>query len=250
MKNFLYKLIFPFCNKLYFGRASDETRYGSKNKPDSQFFGPHHSKEVQKLLDEGEYCYWKVVKVLEEDDNVISFEENYLKKVWKTEDWNSRPSWLLNRSRRGDRGASFGDLNFSRTKEGRVKISKRNEERWKNPEYRETMLQKLQNPAARRKAKDSYLETINSPEYTNPRKGCHRPDVAIATRERWNYDYKEIWNLVSEGIEKGGKRYGRNKLAKQLGVSRPLITLMSKYIFEGLSFKEYMNSTLNHKNTN
>ncbi len=32
MKNFLYKLIFPFCNKLYVGKAANDGRYG-KNKP-------------------------------------------------------------------------------------------------------------------------------------------------------------------------------------------------------------------------
>lgn len=245
MKNFLYKLVFPECGKLYFGRAANEDRYRG-NKPNQQFVGPHHNPEVQKLLNQGEFCFFLVVKEFETSEKVETAEDSYLKKVWKTDDWETRPRWLLNRSRRGDRGSAFGDLNFSRTIQGRSTISNRNKKRWEDPEYRERMLGVLSQPEVQKKRTESNRRLYESPGWNHPGKNQPRPDVTKETRERWGYDYQGIWNLLSKCIEEKGKRYGRNKLSKQLGVSRPLLTLMSKYIFLGLSFDDYMNSTLKH----
>ena len=114
MKNFLYKLIFPFCNKLYVGKARDLRRYG-KNKPGNQFTGTHHNVEVQNLLDQGEFCYFHMVKEFETKEKVDQAEDTYLKKVWVTPDWSDRPNWLLNRNR----NSVGGDLTHFWTDEGK-----------------------------------------------------------------------------------------------------------------------------------
>ena len=108
MKNFLYKLVFPVSGKLYFGKAASPGRY-LHNKPNQQFVGPHHNVEVQNLLDRGEFCYWLVVKEFETQEELEVAEDAYLKKVWSSENWKSRPSWLLNRSRQST-GWRHGEL--------------------------------------------------------------------------------------------------------------------------------------------
>lgn len=110
MKNYLYKLIFPVSGKLYFGRAAHDSRYPN-NKPNEHFVGPHHNVEVQNLLDSGEFCYWMVVREFETSEEVEKAEETYLKKVWPSNDWESRPRWLLNRNRSAVGGG--GKLNVT-----------------------------------------------------------------------------------------------------------------------------------------
>jgi len=121
MKNFLYKLIFPFCNKLYVGKALSKNRY-NWNKPNTQFIGPHHNVEVQKLLDQGEFCFFYVVKEFETPEELEEIEDSYLKKVWPNDDWESRPRWLMNRKRSAQGGAR-GDLHHNRKQEHRTRIS-------------------------------------------------------------------------------------------------------------------------------
>lgn len=176
MKNFLYKLVFPFANKLYFGRASSKNRYGTNNKPNSQFFGPHHNKEVQKLLDEGEYCYWRVVKELKNDEDLVELEDTYLNKVWKTDEWNSRPSWLLNRSRRGDRGAAFGDLNPIH-----LLSLKQQQENVKS----------MQTPEVRERRDETYRETVSSLE-THWNEGRTRPDLTSMNKTKLQCPHCEL----------------------------------------------------------
>lgn len=106
MENFLYKLVFPECGKLYFGRAANESRYVG-NKPNQQFVGPHHNKEVQNLLDAGEFCFFLVVKEFETFEELCDSEEKFLHRVWKTNDWETRPRWLLNRNRNSVGGGGF-----------------------------------------------------------------------------------------------------------------------------------------------
>lgn len=108
MKNFLYKLVFPVSGKLYFGKAASPGRY-NYNKPNQQFVGPHPNVEVQNLLDSGEFCYWLVVKEFETQEELEVAEETYLKKVWPSENWKTRPKWLLNRSRQST-GWRHGEL--------------------------------------------------------------------------------------------------------------------------------------------
>ena len=98
MKNFLYKLIFPESGKLYVGKAKNENRYGN-NRPGDRFVGPHHNPEVQNLLDSGEFCFFHVIREFASGEEVELAEDSYLKKVWVSNDWETRPSWLMNRSR-------------------------------------------------------------------------------------------------------------------------------------------------------
>ena len=149
MENFLYKLIFPYCNKLYVGKAADLRRYG-KNKPGNQFIGTHHNVEVQNLLDQGEFCYFHMIKEFETKEKVDQAEDAYLKKVWVTSDWTDRPKWLLNRNRNSvggnlthfwtDGGREILRQSCKKTKPGRFNkgnkrpdLAERNRQRKKKP---------------------------------------------------------------------------------------------------------------------
>ena len=160
MKNFLYKLIFPYCNKLYVGKASNKNRYGTKNKPGEKFIGPHHNVEVQKLLDNGEFCFFYVVKEFETTEEVNFAEDTYLKKVWKSDDWVSRPSWLMNRNRN-----SVGFMSGSSNPVHNLSL-----------EQQQERVKPMQTPEAREKASASFRETVGRLE-VHWNKGRHRPDM-------------------------------------------------------------------------
>jgi len=164
MKNFLYKLIFPYCNKLYVGKAANDDRYG-KNKPGDQFIGTHHNVEVQKLLQQGEFCFYHAIKEFDTDDEVKQAEQNYLHKVWATDEWKARPKWLLNRNRNSV-GFASGKM---------------------NPVHQLT-LEELQNnvkrmntPSVRAVRDENYRITVSNLE-THWNKGRSRPDIAAANQ--------------------------------------------------------------------
>lgn len=119
MKLFLYKLIFPDCNQFYVGIASDESRYCSP--VNSKFTQrSHHNKKVQKLLRDGEFCFWRVIKEFETWEQLIEAETAYLRKVWSSGDYRSRPSFLLNSV-----NESFGRASgWNHTEETKQKIGK------------------------------------------------------------------------------------------------------------------------------
>lgn len=161
MKNFLYKLVFPECGKLYFGRAANKTRYIG-NTPNEQFVGPHHNIEVQNLLDAGEFCFFLVVKEFETPELLKTAEETFLKKVWKTDDWTSRPRWLLNRNRNSI-GFSVGKTNpvHQLSREQMVKSAKR----------------MRNHPETSRKKKESWEKNRKDPNFVHKNKGKKRPDL-------------------------------------------------------------------------
>ena len=65
MGNILYKLIFPHTSQFYIGSTGYEHRYGSINKGNSVLKYRHYHQynhNVRSLLEDGEFCYWMVVK--------------------------------------------------------------------------------------------------------------------------------------------------------------------------------------------
>jgi len=187
MKNFLYKLIFPESGKLYIGRATNETRYPN-NSPNHQFLGPHHNIEVQNLLDSKEFCYFHVVKIFKTTEELEFAEDDYLKKVWKSDTWESRPKWLLNRNR-SSKGGLSGDLHHRKTLEGKQKLSKDLARQWEE--------------GLRQHHKSFCGKTWDS---NDPRRG---------------YDLNEVTLIVKQQLEEHNYSYhwGRRKLAEQLGLS-------------------------------
>ena len=127
MKLFIYKLIFPECNKLYIGIASSESRYQSPIN--SKFTQPtHHNPDVQKLLNQGEFCYWRVIKEFETFEELKTAEKTYLQKVWKTNEIQSRPDFLLNATNEEywGRAAGWNHSDESKQKIGNADYSIRN----------------------------------------------------------------------------------------------------------------------------
>jgi len=203
MKNFLYKLIFPECGKLYFGKAVNENRYGKNNKPEEKFVGPHHNVEVQNLLDAGEFCYFHVVKIFETAEELCASEEKFLKKVWKTDDWATRPRWLLNRNRNSVGWAS-GDLHPNKKAEAKERMRKQmvgnsygaanrgRKNHWmegeNNPVHslsQEQMVrnaERMQTPGARQKAKETWEETKLDPNFIHGNTGNTRADLGKRNR--------------------------------------------------------------------
>lgn len=161
MKNFLYKLIFPESGKLYIGRSTNETRY-SPNKPNEQFSGPHHNCDVQTLLDSGEFCYFHVIREFETFDELKSAEDDYLKKVWKTDDWNSRPKWLLNRNR--------NSIGFSSGENNPIHLLSNEEKRRRAENMRE-------NPEGKLKKRETHKRHKSDPNFIHGNTGRPRPDM-------------------------------------------------------------------------
>jgi len=157
MSFIIYKLIFPECNSLYVGSGRLH-RY--RIEPNSQFSGPHHNHEVQALLDKGYFCYFHVIAYFEEAHEARSAEEGYIRKVWPTDKWSTRPSWLLNRNRNAC-GFASGEA---------------------NPVHQLTLEQmqenvkSMQTPEAQAKSRASLLSTLASLE-THWNKGRPRPDM-------------------------------------------------------------------------
>lgn len=185
MKNFLYKLVFPDCGKLYFGRAANESRYAG-NKPNQQFVGPHHNKEVQKLLDEGEFCFFLVVKEFETSKEVETAEDSYLKKVWKTDDWDSRPRWLLNRNR--DPVGGGGLLNITEEQfqkfqqAGAKSKGGRNNKGNKRPDAAEYMKGNTYGSATKGRPRPDVSKKLKGNKYGEANKGRKRPDLTELNR--------------------------------------------------------------------
>lgn len=197
MKNYIYKLIFPESGKLYIGRATNETRY-RPNRPNDTFVGPHHNVEVQNLLDNGEFCYFHVVKVFETTEELELAEDTYLKKVWKTDDFKTRPYFLLNRNRNSI-GFNSGPLHPSKSSEHRVRTGKRmkgnnygtknkgRKNSWmegeQNPVHLLTYEQQVKNaekmrtPEARQKAKKTWEKNREDPTFIHGNTGKPRPDM-------------------------------------------------------------------------
>jgi hypothetical protein len=198
-EEWLYKIVFPECNKLYFGRTSNKRRYGKSNQLGKRFVGPHHNKEVQNLLDQGWAAFWIIVHTSQEG-NLKCKEGEYLEKVWKTGNWGDRPWWLLNRNR-NPVGFSSGDSHPSKKPEARKAQSIRatgntfgrkhrgrsndwmlgDKNHMRLPEYRERAkneVDKLHTKEARDKARKTRNKTINDPDYINPNTGKERPDLA------------------------------------------------------------------------
>jgi len=164
MKNFLYKLIFPESGKLYVGKATDEKRYGN-NLPGDRFIGPHHNPEVQSLLDSGEFCFFHAIRQFSNSEEVTAAEDSYLKKVWKSDTWKSRPKWLLNRNRNSV-GFSSGKTNPVHN----VPLEKLQEQ-----------VKSLQTPEAVEKRRISYIKTLEGLE-THWNEGRKRPDRAESNK--------------------------------------------------------------------
>lgn len=157
MGNILYKLIFPECNALYVGSGKPD-RY--RIEPGSQFSGTHHNRQVQALLDAGYFCYFHVVALFEGPLEARAAEEGYIRKVWPTDEWSTRPTWLLNRNRNACGWAS-GEA---------------------NPVHQLTLEQMrenvkvMQTPEARAKSQASLRATLASLE-THWNVGRPRPDM-------------------------------------------------------------------------
>jgi hypothetical protein len=202
-EEWLYKIVFPECNKLYFGRTCSNRRYGRGNKPGERFQGPHHNKEVQNLLDQGWAAFWIIVHT-SQGGNLEEKEGRYLEKVWKTGSWEDRPRWLLNRNR-NPVGFSSGESHpnkkpearkaqsiratgntFGRKNKGRSNdwmLGDRNHMRLlEHRERAKNEVDKLHTKEARDKARESRNKTVKDPNYINPNLGRERPDLAERNR--------------------------------------------------------------------
>ena len=200
----LYKIIFPECNKLYFGRTCNNRRYRGKNKPGERFYGPHHNKEVQNLLDQGWAAFWIIVHVSKDGAGLKEKEGRYLEKVWKSGDWSSRPRWLLNRNR-NPVGFSSGESHPNKSDKARKAQSirakgntygtknKGRSNSWmvgdnnhmRSSSHRDRARQevgKLHTKEAREKALESRNKTIKDPACINPNIGRERPDLSERNR--------------------------------------------------------------------
>ena len=200
MKNFLYKLVFPEANKLYFGRAINSYRY--VGRVNDQFLcEKHHNCEVQELLDAGEFCFWLVVKEFSTHAQVIEAEKKWLMKVWKSDRLRDRPSWLLNRQRVSpDNRFPSGDANPNKTKEARERIS---------------------------------LQHKGKPK---PKNRGARP--FHLRQERIDFDLKAVWEEVTEALEQTSSyHWGGADIARRNNVSRRTLAKIAKEIRQGLTFE-------------
>jgi hypothetical protein len=236
MKNFLYKLIFPECGKLYFGRAAHDSRYPG-NKPNERFVGPHHNKEVQNLLDAGEFCFFSVVKEFKTTEELSLAEETYLKKVWKTDNWTDRPQWLLNRNRNSVGWAS-GNLHPNKKPEAKERLRKQalgnsygaanrgRTNHWmrgeKNPVHnlsREQLLknaERLRTPEAKQKAKETRERNKLDPGYTHGNKGRKRPDLAGKKQTEKQKSAARAAQLKTKPCPNCGKELNPGNLSKHI----------------------------------
>lgn len=191
MRNYIYKLIFPESGKLYVGKAANEHRYPN-NYPNQQFIGPHHNVEVQNLLDNGEFCYFHVVKVFETTEELNLAEETYLKKVWKTDDWATRPRWLLNRSRSAS-GFLTGNLHHWNNPDSLLKLSQSLRQQWEEG-------RRVKSP-----------DCVGKPWETND------------SRRSW--DLEKTIQLVKQRLEETNYSYhwGRKQMSEELDI--PEVTL-------------------------
>lgn len=203
-KQYLYKIIFPECNKLYFGRTNNEHRYGKTNTFGERFYGPHHNKDVQKLLNQGEVAFMIVVYTYCGEDSLVEQEGKYLKKVWKSGNWQDRPEWLLNRNV-NPVGFSSGESHPNKSEGAKKRTSARivgnnygskhkgrkntwmegDKNHMRQPIHRDRAkkeVSKLHTPEIRKKALESLIRTLRDPSYVNPNIGRKRPDLAEKNR--------------------------------------------------------------------
>jgi hypothetical protein len=160
---FLYKIIFPECGKLYFGRTCQEFRYGSRNPVGNRFIGPHHNVEVQKLLDSGFIAFFIRTGWCKTQEQSKLTEGNFLQKVWPTGEWNKRPWWLLNRTNRPV-GFATGSANPRFL-----------------PHNQEACLKRIgvmHTPEVNAKRTESLQRLRNQPEWVHPSIGKTRPDLS------------------------------------------------------------------------
>ncbi len=163
MRFFLYKLIFPECHKLYWGRTCREFRYGRQNPVGGKFIGPHHNPDVQALLDSGFTAFFIQVAWCSSEIESKFLEERFLQRVWPTGGWTDRPSWLLNRTNKG--------VGFS-TGESNPRFLPHNQEA-----ARERAVKVLHTPEVKAKRNAGLQAWRKSPNYTHPSIGVKRPDL-------------------------------------------------------------------------
>ena len=168
MRFFLYKLIFPECHKLYWGRTCREFRYGRQNPVGERFVGPHHNPDVQALLDSGFTAFFVRVAWCDSEAKSKLLEERFLQRVWATGEWSNRPSWLLNRTNKGV-GFSTGKSNPRFLPHNEAAI-------------RERAVKVLHTPEAAAKRKASLQAWHKNPNNVHPSSGINRPDLAERNR--------------------------------------------------------------------
>ena len=164
MRFFLYKLIFPECQRLYWGRTCQEFRYGRQNPVGGRFVGPHHNPDVQALLDSGFIAFFVRVAWCSSESESKFLEERFLQKVWPTGKWMGRPFWLLNRTNKG--------VGFS-TGESNPRFLPHNQEAAK-----ERAVRVFQTPEVKAKRNASLQMWRESSSYVHPSIGVNRPDLA------------------------------------------------------------------------
>lgn len=200
MKNFLYKLIFPEANKLYFGRAKTTNRY--TGRINDAFCDDHHNKEVQDLLDAGEFCFWHVVKEFETFEELVEAETTWLKKVWKSDRIKDRPDWLLNRQRDApDTRFPTGDANPQKTKEARERVSRQHKG-----------IPKLKNRG---------------------------PRPLVIRQRKINFDLEKVWKEVEKALKNtSSTHWGGAEIARKNNVSRRTIAKIAGEIRQGVTFEK------------
>lgn len=207
MKNFLYKLVFPVSGKLYFGRAANESRYKG-NKPNQQFVGPHHNPEVQNLLDQGEFCFFLVVKEFETSEQVETAEGIYLKKVWKTNDWSSRPRWLMNRNRDSVGGGGLLNITeeqFQKFQQAGAKSKGgKNNKGNKRPDAAKRMKGNTLGSATKGRARPDVSERLKGNKFGEKNKGRKSPWTTERNKKKVTCEHcgKEIGNIGALGTHK------------------------------------------------
>lgn len=163
MKFFVYKLIFPECGKLYWGRTCREFRYGRQNPVGERFLGPHHNPEVQALLNSGFTAFFIRTSWCDSEEQSKLIEGNFLRKVWSTGEWKDRPVWLLNRTNKPV-GFATGGAN--------PRFLSHNQQACVN------RAGVLHTPEANARRLEGLRTWRESPGYTHPSIGINRPDLA------------------------------------------------------------------------
>ena len=199
-KPVLYKIIFPDCGKLYVGYAASNARYNCQKSLNSKFVSKTHSNsEVKALLKSGEFAFILKVKEFDTEQEAKEAEEKYLQRVWH----NSRPEWLLNKTKFNGWRFPRGEDNPNKSDEAKIRLS--------------------------RQFKGKKLE--------------YKPKSFKARLKKTGLPLDKIWADVKEALELSTSyHWGGAKIAAKYGISRRSVAKMSKAIRADTSFQEFFNA--------